>query len=57
MTKPEEQKGKFRVVVEHFDTPEKAIAFRDKLCSENPHQLSYIQIEQERHDWRTWTFG
>jgi hypothetical protein len=49
--------SKFRVVVETFDTAEKAVAFRRSLQGLHPNKLTYIQSEQSPSDWRTWTFA
>lgn len=51
------QTENFRVVIEGFSTAEEAIAFRDMLLSDHTSNLSYIQKEYDRHNWRTWTFG
>jgi hypothetical protein len=47
----------FRVVFESFETDDEAVALRNYLNDKfGQVGRAHIEKEQERHDWRTWTF-
>lgn len=48
----------YRVVVEHFQTPEEAVEFRNKMNNEYQQSRAHIEalMPETRHDWRIWTF-